>query len=56
MLDKKSIKKIITFLVKLGPEITMAGLEYFLPSHLASRTRLQLWGNACSLWFKQGTN
>ena len=27
MLDKKSIKKIITFLVKLDPEITMAGLE-----------------------------
>ena len=46
VLDKKSIKKIITFLVKLGPEITMAGLEYFLPSHLATRTRLQLWANA----------
>ena len=40
MFDKKSIKKIITFLVKLGPEITRAGLEYFLPSHLVTQTRL----------------
>lgn len=46
MCEKKSIPKINTFLVNLGPDIITAGLlEYFLPSPLATGTRLQLWAN-----------